>query len=254
MRIETAPLPTPAAPLRLDRTEATALALVLALDILDSRVPRLARVPVNLAGAAGLVALARHAGCSLPEQGLDPRHRRDGLRLGVRAGIPIACATALLSLAPFSRHRVADRRIVALPVDRMLYEAFVRVPFATAAAEETIFRGALLALFTRRRSPAHAALVTSLIFGAWHAIPAYDRFRAHNPGPLKPASAAAAVAISVAATFGAGLAFTWLRRRSGSILAPIVVHALFNATGIVSSWAAARLLQRPGNTNDDDAA
>jgi membrane protease YdiL (CAAX protease family) len=229
-----------------DPAEAAALALVVALNVLDNRAPARARLPVMLGGAAAAVALARVAGCTIPGQGLQPQGALAGMWFGIRAGASVAAAAAVFSLTPQGR-RTADRRIVALPAGALWYEALVRAPLATAAGEEAIFRGALLALFARRRSATRAAVLASLAFGAWHAIPAYDRYAANAHGRRRFSTAAAHVAISIAATSVAGLAFTWLRWRSGSVAAPAVVHALANATGIIASWLVARRIDRSGH-------
>jgi len=41
---------------------------------------------------------------------------------------------------------------------------------------------------------------------------------------------------SVAVTFVAGLAFCWLRLRSGSLLAPIMAHVATNGLALIVAW------------------
>ena len=47
----------------------------------------------------------------------------------------------------------------------------------------------------------------------------------------------AGVVLAVAATAVAGLVFTWLRRRSGSLLAPIGLHWATNGLGVLVAAA-----------------
>jgi membrane protease YdiL (CAAX protease family) len=50
----------------------------------------------------------------------------------------------------------------------------------------------------------------------------------------------AAAASVVAATAGAGAGFAWLRLRSGSVVAPMLVHATLNMTAFAGVRAVAR--------------
>ena len=43
------------------------------------------------------------------------------------------------------------------------------------------------------------------------------------------------ILVAVAATAGAGAVFTWLRRRSGSLLAPIALHWSVNGAGALAA-------------------
>jgi membrane protease YdiL (CAAX protease family) len=45
----------------------------------------------------------------------------------------------------------------------------------------------------------------------------------------------AGVLLAVAATAAAGFVFTWLRRRSGSLLAPIALHWSLNGLGALAA-------------------
>jgi len=46
----------------------------------------------------------------------------------------------------------------------------------------------------------------------------------------------AAAAGTFVATFAAGLAFCWLRIRSGSLLAPAMAHLATNSVALVVAW------------------
>ncbi len=105
-------------------------------------------------------------------------------------------------------------------------------------AEELIFRGALLGLFLQRHRPWVAAALSSAVFGVWHVLPTLNSLDT-NPGASATSGSlllqAAAVAFVVLATGVAGMFFSWLRLRSGSILAPWLTHTGFNAIGYIGS-------------------
>lgn len=77
-------------------------------------------------------------------------------------------------------------------------------------AEEAYFRGRLLDAVERRAGPIWALAASAVSFALIHAIPV-----------LTPAYLAFAVIL------------WWLRRRTGSLVAPIVAHALNNVVGLV---------------------
>ncbi len=72
----------------------------------------------------------------------------------------------------------------------------------------------------------------------WHVLPTLNSLDT-NPGASAASGSlllqAAAVAFVVLATGVAGMFFSWLRLRSGSILAPWLTHTGFNAIGYIGS-------------------
>lgn len=90
--------------------------------------------------------------------------------------------------------------------------------------EEFLFRGALQTRLRRILNPAWAVVIQALIFGVWHlglgyTNTAYDGFL--------PAVTATLVNQAVL-----GLAFGMIFERTRNLLAPSVVHVLFNSMGI----------------------
>jgi uncharacterized protein len=217
--------------------------LVAGLNVLANRLPWRVQIPANLA-AAGLAALlARVAGVTWREQGLDPRDLPRGAVAGVAAATALATVTAAGLLAPGTRRLSQEERIVRATTPQMLHQVLVRIPLATALPEELIFRGALLGLLAQRRSPVAAAGVTSLLFGLWHVLPTADRIHT-NPATRHahgdPRRTALVIAGHVAATSLMGLGLAWLRLRSRSVLAPVLAHATPNAVGFLGGWTIAR--------------
>ncbi|WJJ10898.1 CPBP family intramembrane metalloprotease [Prescottella equi] len=149
--------------------------------------------------------------------------RRDELGLGnIRAGLRWGSAAAALpvvgyavALAVPSLH---DRFAVPDDVrDDFAEWVSAHIPFGTVATEELLFRGLLTAVTERAFPPAGATSIRAVTFGLWHVHPA------HVADDSVPGT--------VAFTAAASLVFDWLRARSGSLLAPALLHLAVNAGG-----------------------
>lgn len=213
-------------------------ALVLAYNLAIHRaLPHATHLPANLTAAAVFVLLARRAGATLDDMGLRPERAGAGVRTGLAATAPIAAAIALTAGVPASRGLYDDHRVTQAGARHVVYRALVRTPLAIALPEEAIFRGALLGLFLRNRSPSGAAAWSALGFGLWHVLPTLDTLRTTPVGALvrdDGAKRLAALAGMVAATAGAGAGFAWLRLRSGSLVAPVLAHSAVNGLAFVA--------------------
>ena len=192
----------------------------------------------NLLLTAGLLVAARRAGLGAAALGLAREHIGDGLRWGAGAvaviAVVVAAGVAFAEVLPGVSALLADER-AQLEGATLAAAMLVRIPLGTALFEEVAFRGVLLAVFLRCCSPKVAVLASSVVFGLWHIAPTAVNLQLNNIAPTSPAGLAAIVG-GVAVTTVAGLAFTWLRWRSGSLLAPVLGHWATNALGL---WAAA---------------
>lgn len=164
-------------------------------------------VVASVATGAGLVG-----GLSRDELGL--ADIRAGLRWGsAAAAVPVlgyAVALALPSL--HSRFVVPD------DVRHDFVEwVSAHIPFGTVITEELLFRGVLTALTDRAWPGPAATAVRAAAFGLWHVHPAHVA-QDSVPG-------------TVAFTASASLVFDWLRARSGSLLAPALLHLAVNVGG-----------------------
>lgn len=122
---------------------------------------------------------------------------------------------------------LADPRLAAMSSSDAFRTIFVRIPVFTALIEEAFFRGvlhaALIALY-----PAEIAIwLGAGLFGLWHIGPELAREQA---GDKSARTAALHGAVSVVATTVAGAFLVWLRIETGSIWAPVAVHAAMNMT------------------------
>ncbi|MDF0530687.1 CPBP family intramembrane metalloprotease [Tsukamurella sp. 8F] len=93
----------------------------------------------------------------------------------------------------------------------------VEIPFGTALAEETLFRGALAPAACAALGPRAGALSSAAVFGLWHVGAA----RAADSSP----------AATVAATAAAGLGLWWLTVRTGRLWPAFAVHTIVNSAG-----------------------
>jgi membrane protease YdiL (CAAX protease family) len=101
----------------------------------------------------------------------------------------------------------------------------------TALFEEVAFRGVIYGTWRHSgASPRTAAVVTAAAFGLWHLIPSGQALRG-NPlsARIRTRRAEAGVVVAGALLTGiSSLGFSWMRRRSGSLIAPWIAHAAIN--------------------------
>jgi membrane protease YdiL (CAAX protease family) len=188
--------------------------------------------------AVGLILLARHAGLSFDELGLGRRHVKRGLTFAAVEVALVVVAYLMAAAIPLTREAFHDQRY-QLSLGAAAVTAFVVIPLSAVIPEEIAFRGVLLGLFARRTRPAVAAVASSGLFGLWHVLPSLRLSRV-NPAVSSVAGAGWAGALlgvvgAVLFTFAAGLLFCELRRRSGSLLAPIGLHWAVNGLGVLMS-------------------
>jgi uncharacterized protein len=218
---------------------AASLGLLLAgwNNLLVPRLPPDWYVPVNLAGAAALLGAARAAGVSWAELGLARSRVPAGLGWGGAAAAVVGAGYAVALAVPGLRPLLTDARAGGLGAGELAGEVLVRIPLGTVLWEEVAFRSVLLALLLRVLPPRRAVLVGATVFGVWHARPTASAVGANDlvEGPLPTA---ALVLAGCLVTAGAGLLFSWLRMRSGSLVAPVLLHLATNCLGLLAATAA----------------
>lgn len=223
---------------------AAVLVVLVAVNVWVHVGPRRAHLVTGPLAAAVLLLIGRAAGLSWAELGLGAGSLVRGLRWGgACAAIVVAGYAAALAVPALHRFFLDTRYRLAL---RPAFgAAFLSVPLGTVVFEEVAFRGVLWALVEDRAGAAWATAVTALLFGLWHVLPALDLARTNNAvaGSGRRARLAVAVVGTVAFTAAAGVLFGELRRRSGSLLAPVLLHWATNAAGVLGSalvWSISR--------------
>jgi membrane protease YdiL (CAAX protease family) len=86
---------------------------------------------------------------------------------------------------------------------------------------------------------------SAALFGVWHIRPTLDGLAA-NGLAQRPATRAAAVLGACLSTAATGALFSALRVRSGSLLAPVLLHLTANSLGTVAAAVAHRRASPPG--------
>ena len=201
--------------------------------------------PVTNLGAAGLlVAAAAASGLTAADLGLTAGQWRAGLRGAAGPAAALAAAWLTLAAVPASLPVLADQRIAGLTWPQVAYQVTVRIPVGTVLWEETAFRGVLQAAL-RRALPGPAAIaVTSGVFGLWHIRPTIAALRINGVAAGGPAGSAR-VAAAVAGTAAAGGLLSWFRHRSGSLVAPVLLHLTANCGAALAARAVAGARQVP---------
>lgn len=134
------------------------------------------------------------------------------------------------------RAHLADPRLASLSPAEAFAQIFVRIPIFTALIEEAFFRGVLHATLIALYPTPIAIWLGAGLFGLWHIGAGIDQSRA---GEKTVRASALHTVVTVVATTVAGAFFVWLRVATGSIWAPVAVHATINMTMALFARAAA---------------
>lgn len=196
----------------------------------------------NLAVSALLVGIGRQSGVSWDEIGLGRQQARQSLAFGAGAAATAAAAAGALAMShPRGRDILRDERAAEAGRENVWKRALVRFPLGTALFEEVAFRGVLPALLLRGRGTWRADLLSAGVFAAWHVIPTARALAGNAMGADQSSRQRTTTVIAGSAAAGvAGLGFSWLRRRTGGLLAPWLVHAVLNTISFVAAVIAQR--------------
>ncbi len=223
---------------------AAALVLVLAAwnNVLVTRLPGYpgSYVAGNVAAAALLLVSARAAGLSWDELGLARRRAAAGARWGTGCLALVAVAYLVTLAVPAGRPLLTDARTGGLDGGELAYQVLVRIPLGTVVWEEVAFRGVLLAVLTRVLSVRAAVAVSAVVFGVWHVRPTLSALAANGLADGTVLTGLA-VLLGCSATAAAGVVLAWLRLRTGSLLAPALLHLATNSLGALAAATAVRL-------------
>jgi uncharacterized protein len=172
------------------------------------------------AAAVGLVILMRANGLDWTDLGLGREHWKSGLGYALAAVAVVGSVIAVGVLLPMTRPMFMNNHYATIP-------------------EELAFRGVLHGALNRAWGFRGVALVGSLLFGLWHVATSLG-LTSSNVGFTRLfgsgiAGMLAGVTLAVLATGAAGFVFSWLRRRSGSLIAPIALYWLLNGLGALAA-------------------
>jgi uncharacterized protein len=187
--------------------------------------------------AVGLVFLMRANGLDWTDLGLGREHWKSGLGYALAAVGVVGSVIAVGVLLPMTRPMFMNNHYVT--ISGALIASMVVIPLQTVIPEELAFRGVLHGALNRAWGFRGVALMGSLLFGLWHVATSLG-LTSSNVGLSRLFGGGivgmlAGVTLAVLATGTAGFVFSWLRRRSGSLIAPIALHWSLNGLGALAA-------------------
>ena len=194
----------------------------------------IATVPIV---AIALVLLVRARGLGWAELGLGREHWRSGAGYALAAVGLVLTVIVVGALLPWTRPMFLNDRYATL--SGAVVASMIVIPLQTVIPEELAFRGVLHGALDRVWGFRGVAAGGSLLFGLWHIASSFG-LTSGNVGFTRVlgggvAGMVAGVVMAVLATGAAGFVFTWLRRRSGSLIAPIALHWSLNGMGALAA-------------------
>jgi membrane protease YdiL (CAAX protease family) len=189
------------------------------------------------AAAVVLLVLVRTRGLGWAELGLSREHWKSGAGYALAAVAVVLFVIAVGAALPWTRPMFMNNNYATM--SGALLASMIIIPLQTVIPEELAFRGVLHGALNRAWGFRGVAAAGSLLFGLWHIATSVGLTnsnvgftRLFGGGLL---GTVAGVVMAVAATAVAGFVFTWLRRRSGSLLAPIALHWSLNGLGALAA-------------------
>lgn len=218
-----------------------ALAILATHNLVQNRVlNERGYVTGNLAVSGCLVTLGRRARLSPEDMGLKAGDLETGLRIGGGAVLASIAFVAVAPRIPALRERLHDERATAASYPEAIRRALTRFPLGTALFEEVVFRGVLPPLLAADHSRVAGDVESALVFGLWHLIPTHDVLRTNHVGRTRLTRTMGTLLGAAAAGVG-GYGLSRIRRRTGSLLAPWLIHSSVNAGSylgvILARWA-----------------
>jgi membrane protease YdiL (CAAX protease family) len=189
------------------------------------------------AAAVALVFLIRRRGLDWAELGLGREHWKSGMGYALGAVALVVSVIAVGVLLPMTRPMFLNNHYAT--VSGAVVASMVIIPLQTVIPEELVFRGVLHGTLNRAWGFRGVALAGSLLFGLWHIATSLG-LTSNNVGFTRLFGGGivgmlAGVLLAVLATGAAGFVFSWLRRRSGSLIAPIALHWSLNGLGALAA-------------------
>ena len=224
-------------PLRLYADVAVVVAVLVATNLLAHFTTPWASIATVPAAAVGLMILLRYRGMGWAELGLGREHWKSGLGYALGAVTVVGSLIAIGVMLPMTRPLFLNHHYAT--ISGALVASMVVIPLQTVIPEELAFRGVLHGALNRAWGFRGVALGGSLLFGLWHVATSLG-LTSSNVGFTRLFGGGivgmlAGVALAVLATGAAGFVFSWLRRRSGSLIAPIALHWSLNGLGALAA-------------------
>ena len=195
---------------------------------------------VNGCVALGVLGAGLASGLTAADLGLGLDRVGAGVRLGAAFGGPVTAGYGVGVVTPALRPLLSDQRVAGLDGGQLAYQVLVRIPVGTVVWEEIAFRGVLQAALRRVLSEPLATAAGAAVFGLWHIRPTAGALAANGLAAGRGRRVLAVTGV-VAGMAGAGVVLSVLRERSGSLVAPVLVHLATNCTGPLACALAGRV-------------
>ncbi|OBJ75867.1 abortive infection protein [Mycobacterium gordonae] len=233
---QTQALPT-ATRLRLHADIAVVVAVLVLTNLVAHFTTAWAGIATVPLAAIGLVILVRWRGLDWAELGLGREHWKSGVGYALAAVALVVSVIAVGVALPVTRPMFLNNHYAT--ISGALIASMVIIPLQTVIPEELVFRGVLHGALHRAWGFRGVALAGSLLFGMWHIATSLG-LTSNNVGLTRLFGGGvfgmmAGVTMAVLATGAAGFVFSWLRRRSGSLIAPIALHWSLNGVGALAA-------------------
>ncbi len=179
---------------------------------------------------AALYGIYRYAKLEPQDIGLSKESLGKGMRVSfVIIGITVVGSMLAYMISPDA---FLDERY-RQSIGQALVASLIILPIRTVILEELLFRGLLWGVLAKQKSELYATLASSLLFGLWHILPSRNIGDKAFSGVELTISEPIVIVGIVVATFLAGVVFSELRRRSGSLLPAVAAHWAINSAGIL---------------------
>lgn len=223
--------------LRLHADIAVVVAVLVLTNLVAHFTTAWASIATVPAAAVGLVLLVRWRGLDWAELGLGREHWKSGMGYALAAVALVVSVIAVGVALPATRPMFLNNHYAT--ISGALIASMVIIPLQTVIPEELVFRGVLHGALHRAWGFRGVALAGSLLFGLWHIATSLG-LTSNNVGFTRLFGGGvfgmlAGVTMAVLATGAAGFVFSWLRRRSGSLIAPIALHWSLNGVGALAA-------------------
>jgi uncharacterized protein len=175
-----------------------------------------------------VIAGSRWCGLTWAEAGIGRANLLRSTLIGAGIGLGLAVVALLaLELGALIGSPITYEPLHGVSMSAVLMHALVGLPLLTAIPEELAFRGLLLGLLMRKRSPWRATLVVSAMFVAWHVVVQAQTLALTNF--TSPWQVVLATSLAAAGLFAGGLIFAFLRLRTHNLAGAVLAHWLFDA-------------------------
>lgn len=188
-----------------------------------------------------LCFVLRYTKLTRADVGLSRRSIRSGIIVGL--AFALICAVGMTVAYVFMPSLFSDQRYEKT-TQEIVWLLFVHIPLHTVLLEEFLFRGFIYGYAKNKKGHFFASIYSSLLFGLWHIGSSADLFNSsdtvQNTLGSQASSGVLVGAGIVAATTAAGMVFCYVRNKSGSLVAPMLLHWGINATAAYLAYLATR--------------